>query len=409
MRKKGKKVTKKQYNSILAGVLFFFVFILAVVTVLNIKNSANLRGILTESVKSQLISTSLAAREMIDVDAFMQYGDASAEQLEPYRKTLEKLRSLAENVGAKYIYALKRRGLEYIFIFDIDLEKPAAFTPYKLSPVHEAAFAGRNSADIMNMEDEYGSFNTGAVPILRNGEIVGIICTDIEDSYLGSSFKTALLNAVLLTVILVLTMAMMFYAIVKLLRNIRDMQEKLRRQALYDQITGLPNRQYLMEHLAEITSWPDKPSFALLFIDLDNFKKVNDNAGHDAGDELLKSIAGFLDKVSNGAKSFRPSAGMLNIAARVGGDEFVQVVNGVDSTAKAEEAALHILNEFKKAGLSRHIEKYNVGLSIGAALYPRDSENYHVLIKYADIAMYHAKHGGKNQCRVYSDEMGQEK
>lgn len=72
-------------------------------------------------------------------------------------------------------------------------------------------------------------------------------------------------------------------------------------------------------------------------------------------------------------------------------------------------AAQHILDEFKAAGLSRYIEKYNVGLSIGVALYPYDTENYHVLIKYADIAMYHAKNGGKNQYRIYKDEMGQEK
>lgn len=142
---------------------------------------------------------------------------------------------------------------------------------------------------------------------------------------------------------------------------------------------------------------------------MDNFKLVNDNAGHDAGDELLRHIAQYLDSTAENAKSFRPSAGQLNIAARVGGDEFIQVVNGVDTAEKAAEVAKHLLENFQSEQIDRYIEKYKVGMSIGVALYPYHSANYHVLIKYADVAMYHAKHGGKNQYRIYTEEMSQEK
>lgn len=187
------------------------------------------------------------------------------------------------------------------------------------------------------------------------------------------------------------------------------MQTKLKRQALYDNVTNLPNRQYLMDYLARLTSGPEKTPFAILFIDLDNFKLVNDNAGHDAGDELLRHIAQYLDSSAENVKSFRPSAGQLNIAARVGGDEFIQVVNGVDNEEKAAEVARHLLDNFKSEHVDRYIDKYNVGMSIGVALYPFHSDNYHVLIKYADVAMYHAKHGGKNQYTIYTDEMSQEK
>lgn len=180
------------------------------------------------------------------------------------------------------------------------------------------------------------------------------------------------------------------------------------KQALFDNVTGLPNRQHLMEHLVELTADPIKGAFGLVFIDLDNFKVVNDNAGHDAGDELLRSIAQYLDHALYDTMSFRPSAGKLNIAARVGGDEFIQVVNGLDTHEKAALVAEKLLDGFKSGHMSRYIEKYSVGLSIGVALYPHDTEDYHVLIKYADIAMYHAKHGGKNQYRIYTDEMGQE-
>ena len=173
----------------------------------------------------------------------------------------------------------------------------------------------------------------------------------------------------------------MFYAVGKLLRRIGEMQVKLRRQALYDNITGLPNRQYLMDHLAKLTTGPEKVPFALLFVDLDNFKTVNDSAGHDAGDDLLRHIAGYLSTALDHSIAFRPSAGQLNIAARVGGDEFIQVVEGVDSREKAAQVAGQLLEGFKTANLSRYVEKYNVGLSIGVGLDPEDSENYHVLIK----------------------------
>ena len=404
-----KNVSKKQYHFILVYVLILFIFITAVVVAMNIKNTVNLRSILTESVKAQLISTSLAAREMLDVEAFVNYQDASVAQLASYQDVLSKLRSLTSSVGAEYIYALKRQGSEYVFVFDTDVEDPTIFIPYDLSPVHKSAFAGHNVADTMNVDDDYGSFNTGAVPVIYKGTVVGIICTDIEDAYLKSSYDTALWNAVILIAILALTLLAMFIALVKLLRRIMAMQDKLRLQALDDNITGLPNRQYLMEHLEKITSAPDRQPFALFFLDLDNFKQVNDNAGHDAGDELLRQIAAYLDSALTNAKSFRPSAGKLNIAARVGGDEFIQIVDGVDSNEKAAQVAGHLLANFKTANLSRYIDKYNVGLSIGVALYPFDSENFHVLIKYADIAMYHAKRGGKNQFRIYADEMEQEK
>ena len=400
---------KKQHQLILVCTMVFFMFILGVVAVMNIKNSMELRGLLTDSVKSQLISTSLAAREMIDPKAFAGYEDASVANTLAYQSILHNLRGLAHRVGAEYIYALKKQGDQYVFVFDTDTEDPSIFIPYDLAPVHEAAFAGRNAADVMNVDDLYGSFNTGAVPILLDGEVIGVVSTDVEDTYLESSYQTALFNSLLLVGILLLTMLVMLFAVRLLLKRIGEMQGKLERQALYDNITGLPNRQYLMEHLTSITARRSPAPFGLFFIDLDNFKQVNDSAGHDAGDELLRQIAKFLDTALDNARSFRPSAGKLNIAARVGGDEFIQVVEGLDSADQAAETAQHLLDGFKNANLSRYIEKYNVGLSIGVARYPFDTEDYHVLIKYADVAMYHAKRGGKNQYRIYTDEMGQEK
>lgn len=405
MAKKDAKVTKKEYHSIILFVLLFFTLILLIVVGMNIKNSFNLRSIITESVKAQLISTSMAAGEILNVDDFAAYEDASVAERPSYQATLSKLRSLANAIDAKYIYALKRQGEEYVFVFDTDTEDTAIFVPYELSRVHEEAFAGKRAADIMNVDDDYGSFNTGAVPIMKDGAVIGIICTDFEDSYLERSYSTARFNSALLITILAITMISMLVAVIRLLNKVRAMQGKLERMAHYDNITGLPNRQYLLEYLANATGQKRKGSLALFFIDLDNFKAVNDNAGHDAGDELLRHVAQYLESSLQDGKSFRPSAGKLNIAARIGGDEFIQVIHHVESEEQAAQIAQKVLDGFKNEHTDRYVEKYAVGMSIGVALFPYHTEDLHVLIKYADVAMYYAKNAGKNQYRIYQDEM----
>jgi diguanylate cyclase (GGDEF)-like protein len=177
--------------------------------------------------------------------------------------------------------------------------------------------------------------------------------------------------------------------------------------ANYDKLTDLPNRRYLLECLAEYTAKEQKTPFALFFIDLDNFKQVNDNAGHDAGDALLQRVALYLQNAHENSGVFRPGPGSLNVAARVGGDEFILIIPSMSEKSAAESFADEIVKGFHAEPVDKYIDKYGVGLSIGVALYPEHTENYHVLIKYADIAMYHAKRAGKNRYRVYYEEMEQ--
>ncbi|GHU89321.1 hypothetical protein FACS1894202_07220 [Clostridia bacterium] len=400
--------SKLQTTAILA-VSVFFILLLGVVTAMTLKNTSELSDILEESVKSQLISISIAAREIIDADKFESYNsmaDAEADA-EAYNQTLMQLRTLQTEVGAQYIYALKQMNGKYYFIFDTDAEDEEVFIEYELSPVHEHAFIGRESANILNVDDIYGTYNTGAVPIWKDGRVIGIVSTDIEDEFLGNSAGTARTNAISMIVTVVVTMGLMFFVVLLLVRRVRTMQDKLYRMANYDTVTGLPNRQYLMSYLQEISVSKKAMNshFAMLFIDLDNFKKVNDGAGHDAGDELLRNIAAYLKNVHKGSQAFRPSAGILNVSARIGGDEFVQIVPGVGDETEAAIVAQKILDNFRTQAMDRFIEKYQVGLSIGVALFPYHSNNYNVLIKYADIAMYHAKRGGKNSFRVYNEDM----
>ena len=106
--------------------------------------------------------------------------------------------------------------------------------------------------------------------------------------------------------------------------------------------------------------------------------------------------------------SFRRPAGALNASASIGGDEFVQIVPNVKTLDEAEFIAKNMLTNFGSQKLDRFIEKYQVGMSIGVALFPIHTENYNVLIKYADIAMYHARKNGKNNYSIYNETMSKD-
>ena len=393
-------------SSTIISMTVFFAIILAATIIITNKNNSDLRHILYDSVKSQLISTSIAARRIINVDKFDSYNSQQDvdNDSEAYMQTLAGLIALQERAGAQYIYALKKLDNKYYFVFDTDIEDPSIFIEYEISPVHERAFLGQNSADILNVDDKYGSFNTGAAPIWKDGNVIGIVCTDIEDIFIRRSVNTSRTNTVFLAITVFAAMCVLMIITVLLLHR-----QRLFHMANYDVVTGLPNRQCIMNYLERITTKPakSKVSFAMLFIDLDNFKAVNDNAGHDAGDELLRKVASYLNTVHENAKLFRPAAGVLNVSARVGGDEFIQIVSGVQTESDAETAAKSVLKNFNSKIFNQFIEKYHVGLSIGVALYPYHSENYHVLIKYADIAMYHAKKSGKNRYSIFNFEMKQ--
>jgi diguanylate cyclase (GGDEF)-like protein len=402
----------KPHRIIFIVLVVFLIAVMGLAVGMSLRNSAELRAILEESVKSQLISVSIAARAIIDVDKFESYNsseDVEAD-MDAYIRTRTALRVLQKEVGAKYIYAIKRVDGEYRFIFDTDIENETMFDVYELSPVHVQAFHGREAAGIMNVADEWGSYNTGAAPIWKDGVVIGVICTDTEDTFIRQNISTSSFNAFLLVLTMIMAICAMLVTVMILLHRVQAMQEKLFLMANYDSITGLPNRQYLMDYLDELSSGGGKSvtPYALMFVDLDNFKKVNDGAGHDAGDELLRNIAVYLDSVHSDSKLFRPSAGTLNVSARVGGDEFVKIAPGILSEEEAAELAQTLLDNFGSQSTDRFIEKYQVGLSIGIALFPYHTSNYNVLIKYADIAMYHAKRSGKNGFCIYSDELGTE-
>lgn len=172
----------------------------------------------------------------------------------------------------------------------------------------------------------------------------------------------------------------------------KDQEERLRQMALYDSLTGLPNRSLLYEHVEKALSRADRRSrqVAVLFSDLDRFKPVNDTYGHEVGDRVLKEVGRRL------AACVRSS----DLVARLGGDEFVTVIEDVSSVEDAKEVAGKIVAAMAEPFHIGDIT-VQVGSSVGIAVYPEHGRHTRVLIRRADEALYDAKEAGRNGFQVW--------
>ena len=194
-----------------------------------------------------------------------------------------------------------------------------------------------------------------------------------------------------------------------LLHNVKKIQLRLLHIANCDVLTGLPNRQYLMSYLSEAKIYAQKHDrpFAFMLLDLDDFKRVNDGAGHDAGDEFLRNFADYLNSFNGNIKILHPPTGTQDVSVRIGGDEFVYIAHRVQTEKDVKAIATKLLDNFNSENVSPYVSRFGLGLSIGISLFPSHSDNYTALIKYADIAMYHAKSNGKHNYCIYNDGLVQ--
>src|SRR5437764_7713229 len=184
--------------------------------------------------------------------------------------------------------------------------------------------------------------------------------------------------------------------------------QKVHRLAYFDVLTGLPNRTRFRDRLAHTLEFAKGSGkvFAIMFLDLDHFKRINDTLGHSVGDDLLRIIAQRL------TRSLRPediAASTYGNAAerdlcRQGGDEFILLLNGIATEQDATRVASRLLGSLARP-IALNKQDVFVSASIGIVLYPRDGEDVDTLLKNADVAMYRAKKEGRNRFFFYEDSM----
>jgi diguanylate cyclase (GGDEF)-like protein/PAS domain S-box-containing protein len=176
-------------------------------------------------------------------------------------------------------------------------------------------------------------------------------------------------------------------------------EEIIWKQANFDSLTGLPNRDMFHDRLVQEKKKSDRTglSMALLLIDLDQFKEVNDTMGHSMGDSLLQQAA---DRISECVRK-------SDTVARLGGDEFTVVLSGVDNNSRVEDIAQKIIKKMEEP-FKLNLENLFITASIGISLYPNDTNDIDTLISNADQAMYVAKNKGRNRFCYFAPEYQQD-
>jgi diguanylate cyclase (GGDEF)-like protein len=248
------------------------------------------------------------------------------------------------------------------------------------------------------------------VPLMIDGEIRGAF----EIYYDITAKKEQLDRLLSRSSIIIFTLAFgLIIAIIVTLtkenRNIAEREraeEKIHYLAHYDVLTGLPNRFLYKEHLSHALSSAERNGemLAILFVDLDDFKQVNDTFGHSVGDLLLQEVAARFGKTlrkSDVLARQGDKEGSTSIA-RFGGDEFIVLLGDIEGESDAAKAAHRLFDAlsdpFAVAG-----HQISVGASIGISLYPRDGEDFETLTKNADAAMYRAKSQGTKNYRFHTN------
>ena len=196
-------------------------------------------------------------------------------------------------------------------------------------------------------------------------------------------------------------------AIVRDVTERRKADRQIHDLAFYDQLTGLPNRQLFSKELDDVieATCEQQREFAILFVDLDHFKRINDTLGHSLGDELLKAVAARLQSCLRSEDHVLRANKAGNVSlARLGGDEFVIILRDVGSEEAAASVASRIISSLANP-FSWEGHQFVVTPSIGVAIYPQHGKTTDELLMNADSAMYKAKTAGRNAYRFYSDTM----
>ncbi|MFT4058206.1 MAG: diguanylate cyclase [Legionella sp.] len=289
--------------------------------------------------------------------------------------------------GYLYIMHPSKNYLEKAIDWGNPENQEEIFTPeqcwgIRLGRVHEISEQRKELICEHIKEDIQKTSTLICVPLMAQNDIYGLLYLEIHNP----SFKFSNEEYLIITAFTELTALA--------LANVR-LRENLRYQSIRDPLTGLYNRRYLEDALFKQIHQAERDhfSFAILMLDLDHFKKINDTHGHDAGDAVLKAVSEMLDSAIRQG----------DVASRYGGEEFVLMLHNIDME-NAKNRAKSICSNVTKLQLKYGAQQVGpMSVSIGIAIYPNDSKDQEELIEQADKALYIAKKSGRNCVVLYSE------
>ncbi|MDO8682414.1 MAG: diguanylate cyclase [Armatimonadota bacterium] len=406
-------------------------------------------------IEAKLIDVALGASQLVDPHTHASIRSQRSIDYQKVRNALQRLRKA--NPRLIHIYTLVRADksdpTKLKFVVDIGGEAtPLARLGCPLDasyhPAMLAAFA-RSTADLKLRRDKYGSWFSSYAPIRdSNGRAIAIIGVDMDADYIlreerslgiaaTLAFGVAVALAILLSLIVSsrisspvrqLTTAIrhisegnldytisidsrdeigeMASSFNQMVSSLKESQNRLLKKANTDGLTGLYNHRYFQERLSQELKRAIRYTrpLALIMIDVDGFKAINDSLGHPAGDTILRKVA---DTITQNIRE-------IDIATRYGGDEFTIILPETDLDEAVQTAerirrvfdSQHVGGVFSKAQQPNQSHSPNVTLSIGVAVCPKHARQRDSLLAAADIAMYHAKHTSQNAVCSYDSVPG---
>ena len=243
---------------------------------------------------------------------------------------------------------------------------------------------------------KYLVFKSLPVKDYKNSSIGYFVFIDEIDYYMDTIVFIRYVSLITTFILVLIIVALIFKLIINYTSELHKQKDILKHQAHHDMLTGLPNRILFNDRLKQTIKKAkrDKEDVALLFIDLDRFKHINDSLGHLIGDKVLQVISDRLKNIIRDEDT----------VARLGGDEFTVILQGLKKETDASLLAQKIIRSMARP-MSVDNHTLYITSSIGISIYPEDAKEVNNLIKYADTAMYKAKEEGRNNFQYYSSDM----
>jgi diguanylate cyclase (GGDEF)-like protein/PAS domain S-box-containing protein len=353
------------------------------------RESANLRkdgSIFTAQLMSDVITDT--GGKVIGIITTCEDITARKVMEEKLKESEEKFRSLVDSTDDS-IFLLDSN---YKFLF---MNKKHLFR----MGISEGEYTGRSFIEF-HPPEEAGEFIAKVDEVFRTGE-------SIHNEYKGQKNNQYFLQ----TLSPIKDQYGMPEAVTVISKDITEhkkTEEQVRFLAYFDSLTGLPNRFFFKELLDKALAHAERRKLilAILFLDVDNFKRINDTLGHDIGDELLQAVTSRLLKSVRSSDSISRASDntITNTLSRLGGDEFVVLLSEIADVPDAAVVARRLLKDISEPYMLKG-HKVIITASVGISVYPSDGEDAQSLLKYADLAMYHAKDMGKNNYQYYTESM----
>jgi len=313
------------------------------------------------------------------------------------------------------LYHRDRSVIEYKFFIERSKRLESFERPLS-SEESFGAWAIRNNREVVmnDVDAEYRQFvkvrpeNPGApagsiiyLPLNVKNRTIGLVTVQSYEKNAYNEYHMDMLRALASYIAIALDNSLILHRVSSLSNAVRDEKEQLeqayeeiRHMATHDNLTGLPNRRFLFDLLEEYIPMARRlnQKFAVYYIDLDDFKPVNDSYGHAVGDAVLKEIGGRLKSTLRASDT----------VARIGGDEFIAVIKDVTSRATLNRMARKLLSVIADPVTVKEHEEITLGASIGISIFPDDHSEIAGLVGYADEAMYRSKQHHRNSFNYHN-------